>query len=408
MSDALIRADHLCKQFRRGEHVDSLRDLIARAWTRRGRRASTNDFYAIDDVSFEIHPGECFGIIGPNGAGKSTLLKLLAGILKPDAGTLETRGRVSALIELGAGFHPDLTGRENIFLNAVLLGMPRREARRKFDEIVAFAGIGDFLDTPIKRYSSGMHARLGFAIAAHVDAQILLVDEVLSVGDRAFRARCLDKMQEFLRRGVSIVFVSHDLGSVGRFCHRALVLADGRTTFVGPATAAIGRYYGACAESVLLKGPAGARVVRIERLAIRNRLGRPMTRVRPGDRLRFEFEAAFGVDIPRPSYGLYLTRLEDHLMLFETSSTRLNVHAPPAARGDRQRVRYEFRINVPPGEYAIGLHVRDRDATLYAAEEAYAARLFVEGDALSTGPVHVAPTVDVRSLSRELALPQGV
>jgi ABC-type polysaccharide/polyol phosphate transport system ATPase subunit len=241
-----ISVQNISKRFNRGERFDSFRDLLGGRWLKmRGQINCADVFFAVHDISFQVQRGESFGIIGPNGAGKSTLLKLLARIMPPDEGTIDVRGRVSALIELGAGFHPDLTGRENIFLNASILGMPRKEVRRKFGEIVEFAGIGDFLDTPVKRYSSGMYARLGFAIAVHVEPNILLVDEVLSVGDRVFRARCMDKMREFLRQGVAIVFVSHDLASVQRFCDRAMVIARGQESFTGSGTQAVAHYWAA-------------------------------------------------------------------------------------------------------------------------------------------------------------------
>lgn len=185
-------------------------------------------FYALRDVTFSIGRGETLGIIGRNGSGKSTILKLIAGVMAPSEGELRVAGRVSPLIELGAGFHPDLTGRENIDLNASMLGMSGREIRERFDEIVGFAELWDFVDTPVKRYSSGMYMRLGFSVAIHSNPEILLVDEVLSVGDAAFQEKCMDKMHEFQQRGTTIVFVSHSMEMVRRFCRRVLFLEGGR------------------------------------------------------------------------------------------------------------------------------------------------------------------------------------
>jgi lipopolysaccharide transport system ATP-binding protein len=204
--------------------------------------ATTEQFWAVDDISFDIEPGQRVGIIGRNGAGKSTLLKLLSRVTEPSTGSIRLRGRVASLLEVGTGFHPELTGRENIFLNGVIMGMSRKEIRRKFDEIVAFAEIDRFLDTPVKRYSSGMYVRLAFAVAAHLEPDILVIDEVLAVGDAQFQDKCLGKMEDVGRSGRTVLFVSHSMGAVGRLCERALVLRDGRLGFDGPVDAAIREY----------------------------------------------------------------------------------------------------------------------------------------------------------------------
>lgn len=190
-------------------------------------------FRALDDVSLAVEAGATCGIIGRNGSGKSTLLKLIAGITRPTRGQVDVRGRVSALIELGAGFHPEISGRENVFINGVMLGMSRREVERRFDEIVDFAELGDFIDAPVKTYSSGMYMRLGFAVAVHVDPEVLLVDEVLAVGDESFSLKCLDKFAEFKRRGKTILLVTHSLSMVERFCDTAVWLDGGRKRLVG-------------------------------------------------------------------------------------------------------------------------------------------------------------------------------
>ncbi len=414
---AAIRVEHVFKKFRRGERHGSLRDLAA-AWLRRPAASplaqlGASEFWALNDVSFEVRPGEALGIIGPNGAGKSTMLKLLAGILRPTQGRVALRGRTSALIEVGAGFHPDLTGRENIFLNASILGMKRGEVRRKFDEIVTFAGVEDFLDTPIKRYSSGMHARLGFSVAAHVEPDILLVDEVLSVGDRVFRAKCMEKMRSFLARGVAVVFVSHDLGAVGRFCDRAMVLSRGRVSFAGETAQAVRHYYEATGQSLRAAGERGMPLVRVSGARLTDADGRPLTMVSPGKHVSFTFDVDFEADMAAPSYGLSVIEMAEQTVVFETSSSRLEeCHAdgssmtaqrgaasvrggPAARRGERHRVRYDFVMNLQPGEYAIGHHVRDTDALTYAADDALAVRVLVEGQRRSTGHAHLAPRASV-------------
>jgi lipopolysaccharide transport system ATP-binding protein len=227
MGDHVLEFEHVSKKFRRGELHDSLRDLLpslASSLWRRGSNAELGqrEFWALDDVSFSVARGEAFGIIGPNGAGKSTVLKILVGIMNPTSGTKTVRGSLSALIEVGAGFHPDLTGRENIFLNGAILGMSRRQIQARLAEIIEFSGLNKFIDTPVKRYSSGMYARLGFSIACHVEPDILVVDEVLSVGDWTFQNKSMAKMKSILKSGATVIFVSHNLKAVAELCNRAL------------------------------------------------------------------------------------------------------------------------------------------------------------------------------------------
>jgi lipopolysaccharide transport system ATP-binding protein len=239
--------DGVWKKFRRGERHDSLRDLVPAMASRLLRRRpadalSEQEFWAVRDVSFEVGPGEALGIVGPNGAGKSTILKLLTKILRPTRGRMDMQGRVGALIEVAAGFHPDLTCRENVFLQGAIMGMPRSEIARKFDAIVDFSGVDEFIDTPVKRYSSGMNARLGFAIAAHLDPDVLLIDEVLSVGDVGFQERCVTRMRELLARGVPLVFVSHNLAAVVDLCTRAIFVERGAVQFDGRPAEAVAQF----------------------------------------------------------------------------------------------------------------------------------------------------------------------
>jgi lipopolysaccharide transport system ATP-binding protein len=234
-----IQFDGVWKKFRRGERHDSLRDLVpamVRGLVRPAPSSSElqgHEFWAVRDMTFRVEPGEAVGIIGPNGAGKSTTLKLLTRLLKPSRGVCRVRGRVGALIEIAAGFHPDLTGRENIFLQGAIMGMKRVEILQRFDRIVEFAGVSDFLDTPVKRYSSGMNARLGFAIAAHLDPDVMIIDEVLSVGDTAYQAKCVAHMLGMARTGIPIVFVSHNLPAVLELCTRVIVVNGGAVQFDG-------------------------------------------------------------------------------------------------------------------------------------------------------------------------------
>lgn len=246
--DPVIRIDGISKCFRiGGSGVRNLKETMAEGFSAffRGRRhtpLSTEEFWALKDVSFEVGRGDTFGIIGRNGAGKSTLLKILSRIIDPTSGRATIDGRVASLLEVGTGFHPDLTGRENVFLNGAILGMKRADIRRRFDEIVDFADIGRFIDTPVKRYSSGMYVRLAFAVAAHLDPDILVIDEVLAVGDAAFQRKCLGKVGEVERQGSTILLVSHNLGAIRRMCRKAVWLKEGRVERVGDVTDVVDAY----------------------------------------------------------------------------------------------------------------------------------------------------------------------
>ena len=210
-------------------------------WIQR-RDSSVDPFWALRDVSFEVQAGDSFGLLGPNGSGKSTLLKIMTRVLEPDAGHVVINGNVSALIELGAGFHPDLSGRENVFLLASILGIPRREMARRFDDIVSFAELERFIDEPVKHYSSGMYMRLGFSVAIHVDPDILIIDEVLAVGDAHFQEKCIGVLDRFRQEGRTLLLVSHDLDLVQRFCDRAVYLNHGRVQAYGPTGAVVRQY----------------------------------------------------------------------------------------------------------------------------------------------------------------------
>jgi ABC-type polysaccharide/polyol phosphate transport system ATPase subunit len=247
---AVIRAAGVAKLYRRmapGYHLRTLKSALLEGSLTAGLKAEET-IAALADVSFEVAKGEAFGVIGSNGSGKSTLLKIVAGIVRPTSGTVVVDGRVAALIELGAGFHPEISGRENIFINGSVLGLSRREIDRKFDAIVEFSGLGDFIEEPVKNYSSGMYVRLGFAVAIHTDPNVLLVDEVLAVGDEAFSHRCLRRIEEFLAEGGTVLLVSHSLGLVEEFCSRVLWLDDGGRRLLGSPRRVVDAYRQAVAE----------------------------------------------------------------------------------------------------------------------------------------------------------------
>ena len=234
MNESIV-AENVSKRFTLRYH----RTLKQMAFAAMRRQDISNTFLAVDDVSFTINQGESIGLMGLNGSGKSTLLKLVNGIMRPDSGSIRTRGRIAGLIATGAGFHGQLSGRDNIYLNAAILGMSEAETRRKFDDIVEFADVGKHLDSPVGHYSSGMYSRLGFAVAIHVDSDIFLADEVLAVGDKPFKRKCMARMQEVRDSGRTLVYVSHAAGSVRKMCDRVLVLEEGRLGYDGPVDAGI-------------------------------------------------------------------------------------------------------------------------------------------------------------------------
>jgi lipopolysaccharide transport system ATP-binding protein len=239
-----IEFNEVWKKFKKGEKMNSLRDAIPHLMNRKDKDVSLEDreFWAVKNVSFNIEKGGVVGIMGPNGAGKSTILKLLSKIIVPNKGSMKINGRLSALIEVTAGFHPELTGRENVFLNGTILGMRKKEIEQKFDEIVEFSGVGEFIDTPVKRYSSGMFSRLGFSVAAHMDPDILLIDEVLAVGDMSFQGKCAAKIRELLGSGATIVLVSHQLNMIQSLCRRVILLQNGEVVKDGPVQDVIPHY----------------------------------------------------------------------------------------------------------------------------------------------------------------------
>ena len=287
MRDPIITIEHLSKRYvirHRSARADGFRHVLDAAvraplkWLRsrhEEKKAHSEEFWALNDVSLEVKQGETLGIIGRNGAGKSTLLKILSRITEPTSGRIYLKGRLASLLEVGTGFHAELTGRENIFLNGAILGMTRSEIKNKFDQIVAFAGVGKFLDTPVKRYSSGMYVRLAFAVAAHLEPEILLVDEVLAVGDAAFQAKCLAKMGDVAKEGRTILFVSHNMAAVSALCAKGMLIDNGRVATSGPTQAVIQAYLNQTHDNATIpvsqrKDRKGAGRVRFRNVSILN------------------------------------------------------------------------------------------------------------------------------------------
>ena len=361
MGRAAVEVDQIWKKFHRGEFHDSLRDLIpavARRLMRRGPRPgelASGDFWALRDVSFAVEPGESLGIIGPNGSGKSTLLKVLSRILRPNRGRFEVRGKLRALIEVAAGFHADLTGRENIFLNGAILGMRKAEIDRKFDDIVAFSGIEPFIDTPVKRYSSGMQARLGFAVAAHLEPDVLLVDEVLAVGDAVFQEKCLERMQEIAQQGTAIIFISHDLQAVSSLCQKCLLLRQGQRAAYGTTADVVAQYTTQCHEEH--DRPAENANCRILRTTVSGPSGGNQMTFRSGDPARIEIEIEARRDLQQASVEIYLHDGSNQLV-FRASTLQLGIAACDVAAGERLVATFDLNVNLQAGVFGLGVAVR--------------------------------------------------
>ncbi|WP_460774810.1 ABC transporter ATP-binding protein [Microbacterium sp. GXF7504] len=360
---------------------------------RRFRRVHT----ALDGLSLSIHAGTTVGLLGANGSGKSTLLKLIGGILSPDSGEVLVRGRVAALLELGAGFHPELSGRENVFLNAALLGLTRKETEDRFDEIVAFSGIGDFIDSEVKFYSSGMYMRLAFAVAVHTDPDILLVDEVLAVGDEAFQRKCMDKIRSFQQEGRTIIIVSHAASQIAELCDETFVMHEGKVAFHGDAQQGLG-----VLRDILEQGravsvaddaeddeddevpePHPLQVVGAELL---DDDGRPVTRVRQGGSVTIRLTVEASMDVTNWTAGFGIDTPNGQMVL-GTSSDRLKQDLAPLRAGARTDLDFHIReVHFGVGEYFVNARATDvgrsDSAVLWQA-----AMLHVEGSERSIGTV---------------------
>ena len=312
MSEAAIVVSAIGKRYRIGENerYATLRSSLEKFF-RRGKGPEAESFWALNDISFEAQSGEVIGIIGRNGAGKSTLLKILSRITDPTKGRVQIRGRVGCLLEVGTGFHPELSGRDNVFLNGTILGMRRAEITRHFDEIVAFAEVEKFIDTPVKHYSSGMYLRLAFAVAAHLQPEILIVDEVLAVGDARFQKKCLDKMEDVSRQGRTVLFVSHNMPSVTRLCPRTILLDRGNVVADGPSHEVVTAYLrgglGTTAERLWADAKPGSAIanLRAARVVDESRVARDATDIRKRVGIEIEYEVTKAGHILVPNFHCY-------------------------------------------------------------------------------------------------------
>ncbi len=393
MPDIALEAISVSKKFRKGESFGSLRDFIPAIVGKsfgRGRDDSLGEkeFWALRDLSFQVKRGQALGIIGHNGAGKSTLLKLLSRIMKPTSGSIVVNGKLSALIEVGAGFHSDLTGRENIFLNGVILGMSRAEIARKFDEIVEFSGLREFIDTPVKRYSSGMYARLGFSVAAHVNPDIFLVDEVLSVGDWTFQSKGAEKMEELMNGGVTVVFVSHNLRAIARLCDECVLLKQGTVLKTGPSEEVI-RFYLDSESQVLGESPKGK--LYISKMSV-TKDGEKQERFRTGEKVL----VSVTIKAERPCNDLALHVYiydENFYNVFQTSTELLGYGDILLREGDEREVCVELCMHLGMGVYHFGAVARSK---FHGGLEQYdrkfpGATIFIDAPGSMNGPANLYP-----------------
>jgi lipopolysaccharide transport system ATP-binding protein len=393
VTDVAIRVQGLAKQYRIGERqrYKSLRESIMKTLAapfRPGGRRARETIWALDDLSLEIQQGDAVGIIGRNGAGKTTLLKILSRITEPTRGRVEVHGRVGSLLEVGTGFHLELTGRENIYLNGAILGMKRAEIERKFDEIVAFAEVEKFLDTPVKHFSTGMYLRLAFAVAAHLEPEILLVDEVLAVGDASFQKKCMGKMGEVAQAGRTVLFVSHNMAAVQALCSRAVLLRSGRMQLCGGVDEVVSTYH---AETSWVDGSLATRRDRQgdQRLRTSHLYIYP-ARGHPGDAVCVGDDTVFELHYENLS-GQPVRNLEVTVGIYDFLGRAMTFleNAPVGVRIDTEKSGGIFRCVVPrlpliPGQYVINLQLKEHLTVIDWVQQALAFTVH-DGDFFATG-----------------------
>lgn len=377
----IIKAQNLGKQYRLGtreaaystvrETLAGLARMPARLLRRNGQSARKT-MWALKDASFEILPGEVVGVIGRNGAGKSTLLKLLSRITEPTIGRAELYGRVGSLLEVGTGFHPELSGRENIFLNGSILGMRRQEIERKFDEIVAFAEVDKFIDTPVKRYSSGMYVRLAFAVAAHLEPEILVVDEVLAVGDFRFQQKCLNKMQGISERGRTVLFVSHNMGAISHLCQKCLLLDQGRILEFGQTSEVVQTYMtsGIVQRAEYTQPTAPDKAVNLRRVALLTADDEIQSDIRYDESFRFLLEYEVNIPVAGTSVGLALFTA-DGTCAFTTA----DFDAHPELLETRAPGYYRTEVEIPAnwlntGKYSVTVAIAKSKGVVFDSVDA--------------------------------------
>lgn len=402
-----IQVTDLSKRYRVGKNLTNLRDIFRPT----GRSTDTNYHWATRNLNFNLESGDALGIIGPNGAGKTTILKLLSQVTYPTSGSIKINGRFSALIELGAGFHPDLTGRENIFLNGAILGMKNSEIKARFDEIVSFAGIDEYLDTPVKRYSSGMYARLGFAIAAHVDPKVLLVDEVLAVGDMAFRSKCYDRMTQMISQGTTLIFVSHDFTAVQKVCNRCLVMNGGEVAFDGSAGEAVAEYSNIIRKSAF-KNAAGIKKgdglslsmmtqeAVIHNISILDQNNQPRLAYKSGETVSVRVQVKFTKDVKGPEFACSI-RTPDGFLVYDYFTFWAKQDTPDFKAGSMATIEFRMKLNLLSGTYQIGANIASSELSHYYDRIDRALDFVVENVDGSQGIANMETCFDVLNVETE-------
>jgi ABC-2 type transport system ATP-binding protein len=387
---AIIRVNDVTKTFTLNKDKSLKERIVIGHRTAKFHR----EFVALDHVGFELEASHTLGLIGANGSGKSTLLKVIGGILRPDSGFVERRGRLAALLELGAGFHGDLSGRDNVYLNASILGISRADTEQFFDAIVDFSGIEEFIDTQVKFYSSGMYVRLAFAVAVHVDPEILLVDEVLSVGDEMFQRKCMERIKQFQREGRTIVFVTHSLDQVRQLCDRAIMLDHGKILCDGLPVEALRRFrdlYATVTEEESSQG--GSREMEIVKVVVTDEAGNPRDRFETGDTVAIELEVS--AEQPTDDWLCGIAVYNHVEQLVYGTNTRI-MGIPPTRIEGRQRMR--IVLNAPPmieGVYHCTLALQRRDETENYHWVDRAAQFRVLTETKDAGVVHIRPSFEL-------------
>lgn len=368
------------------------------------RRGAFYELWALNKVSFNVGVGETLGIIGENGSGKSTMLKLFAGILKPEKGEILVKGKISALLELGAGFHPDLTGRENIYLNGAILQLSKKEIDQKFDEIVSFSELQNFIDQPVKSYSSGMYTRLGFAIAINVNPDILLIDEVLAVGDQFFQSKCYEKINQFQRDGKTIVFVSHDLDAVEKICDRVIFLKEGSIVEEGVPSKVIRSYrafvaekdrqYHAAQATSVSADRFGTREAEIVSVELLNSDGEKTSTIYSGDSGVIRARVKFHADVLNPIFGIII-RASDETYLYDTNTLWRGAKTGLFKKGQEIEVDFRQKVSLVGGMYLVTVAVAYPDATRFCDWRTNVLSFHVEDDGKQKGMANLNAAIAV-------------